>query len=212
MSDSSSPTISTCRPDSRSAARRSSVAWARSSSRRAISPARPSPTRSANAGPRQSCKASPRRSRTRSGWPSAALASRTSSLEPGGVELVGLDVEDVPGCPSLDPLRPQRLAEVGDVGLDRVARALRRLVPPQMVDQRSRPARPGSGERAGARARRAVWGRRARSGRPPRRPRADRGPGTASRDRTPRAACWEGSIASNGSSCVKAERRRLKLA
>src|SRR5262245_16732982 len=57
------------------------------------------------------------------------------SLETLEVELALLDVDEVAGLPRHDPLPTQRLAQLGDVYLQRLPRRLRRALRPQRVDQ-----------------------------------------------------------------------------
>ena len=56
-------------------------------------------------------------------------------LEPGGVQLVGLEPQSVPGCAPLNAIASEDLPQVRDIGLDDVPRLLGRRVPPDPVDQ-----------------------------------------------------------------------------
>ena len=56
-------------------------------------------------------------------------------LEPKDVDFVGFGVQHVPRGPTLDPIGPQRGAQVRHVALDGVAGGLRRLAVPHPVDQ-----------------------------------------------------------------------------
>ena len=58
-----------------------------------------------------------------------------SLLEPGDVELAGLDVDDVARRPRLQPLGAERLAELGDAVLERGRRRRRRRFAPELVDE-----------------------------------------------------------------------------
>ena len=57
------------------------------------------------------------------------------ALEPGQVELVGLDPQQVARLTGHDPLLAEHLAEPGDVHMERLLRGLRRIVLPQAVRQ-----------------------------------------------------------------------------
>ncbi len=65
----------------------------------------------------------------------ALLARGGQPLESGEVELVLLDAQQVARRARLDTLLAERLAELGDVDLERLPPALRCLLVPECIDQ-----------------------------------------------------------------------------
>ena len=133
-----SPTSSAWWPHSSSASTRRSTACSRiSSSRSASATSSPPSAMSASAGPRQSASASandadascgrpPRRARRRQD----ASCSKRSTSRPRA-----LDAQHVGVAARLDRITAERAAQIRDVSLHDVARALRCGVAPHLVDQ-----------------------------------------------------------------------------
>ena len=159
---------------------RSSSAASRSSSSRAISrSANGSPRRSASGSPRQSASASRRRA-DRSPGSSRARACGDQRLEPGQVDLVRRDLQQIAGRARPDPIGAEQLAQAGDVPVQRGLRGARRLLAPQRLDQLGARHHLRRGAGAAARAAPAAWGAPGSHRSHPRRPAADQ----AARTRT----------------------------